>query len=203
MKAINVNCWDSNRHLYADSPEKKSYSQHTNIFAFLTGMKTDPEFMQRVLQDKSLIQTTLYFKFYLFRAIKKAGIEEQYIELLKPWYDMIHNGLTTFAEKPDPTRSDCHAWSASPLYDFFTILAGFEPVKPGYRKFITTPSLGNLKWIEGEFPTPQGKIYFSYKKLPNQGLEGRIYLPNKTSGELIWRKKTIKLKPGMQIISIK
>jgi hypothetical protein len=36
-------------------------------------------------------------------------------------------GLTTWAEQPEPTRSDSHAWSAHPNFDFLTIVAGIRP----------------------------------------------------------------------------
>ncbi|MEZ4828681.1 MAG: hypothetical protein R3C61_20710 [Bacteroidia bacterium] len=79
--------------------------------------------MQRILEDKSLIQATFYFKFYLFRALVKTGMADQYLPQIQPWRDMLDLGLTTFAEKPDPTRSDCHAWSASPNYDLLATVA--------------------------------------------------------------------------------
>jgi hypothetical protein len=41
-----------------------------------------------------------------------AGLGERYLETLAPWRDMLTMGLTTFAERPEPTRSDCHAWSS-------------------------------------------------------------------------------------------
>ena len=59
----------------------------------------------------SLTQATFYFKFYLFEALKKTGLGDQFLAQLKPWRDMLAIGLTTFAEQPDrsdgpSTRSD-------------------------------------------------------------------------------------------------
>ena len=51
--------------------------------------------------------------------------------------------LPTFAEKPDPTRSDSHAWSAPPNYNFLALVAGIrghdvtdEQFKEGYARAI-------------------------------------------------------------------
>jgi hypothetical protein len=68
--------------------------------------------MTKVLDDASLTQATYYFKFYLFRALQKAEMGDRYLDLLAPWRAMLDLGLTTWAETPDPTRSDSHAWSA-------------------------------------------------------------------------------------------
>ncbi len=48
----------------------------------------------------------------MFRAMKKAGFAEEYLDQLAPWHEILALGLTTWAEKAEPTRSDCHAWSA-------------------------------------------------------------------------------------------
>ena len=55
-------------------------------------------FMTRVLDDRSLTQATYYFQFYLFRAMKKAGLGDDYLAQLGPWRQMLDLGLTTWAE---------------------------------------------------------------------------------------------------------
>jgi hypothetical protein len=51
-------------------------------------------------------------------------------DTLDPWRAMLAQGLTTWAENPEPTRSDSHAWSAHPNFDFLTIIAGITPAAP-------------------------------------------------------------------------
>src|SRR6266851_685891 len=38
------------------------------------------------------------------------------MQLFGPWREMVSLGLTTWAEQPEPTCSDSHAWSAHPNY---------------------------------------------------------------------------------------
>ena len=80
-----------------------------------------------MLDDPSLTQATYYFQFYLFRAHEEGGPGRRYLERLGPWRQMLDLGLTTWAETPEPTRSDSHAWSAHPNYDLLTTVAGVEP----------------------------------------------------------------------------
>jgi alpha-L-rhamnosidase len=48
---------------------------------------------------------------------------------------MLNRGLTTWAETADPTtRSDCHAWSASPNYELFRTVLGIDSAAPGFRR---------------------------------------------------------------------
>ena len=102
----------------------------------------------------------MYFRVYLTQALKKAGLANNYLETLGLWREMLDLGLTTFAEKPDPTRSDCHAWSASPNYDFLATVAGIEPASPGFKTVKVEPHLGKLNQIKGNMPHPQGAIWF-------------------------------------------
>ena len=107
---------------------------------------------------------------------------------------MLGLGLTTFAEKPDPTRSDCHAWSASPNYDFLSTIAGIEPASPGFKTVKIEPHLGTLTQIEGKMPHPAGTISFSLKRKGNSGIEGEITLPENLAGTFIWNGKSMKLE---------
>lgn len=89
---------------------------------------------ERIVEDPSITQTTFYYKFYLIRALKKVGLADRYTQMLEPWQRMIDMGLTTFAETPEPTRSDCHAWSSSPNYDLLATVCGVEPAAPGFAQ---------------------------------------------------------------------
>jgi len=132
----------------------------------------------------------MYFRAYLAQALKKTGLADKYIETLGLWEEMIKNGLTTFAENPDPARSDCHAWSASPNYDMLATIAGIRPAEPGFRKVIIEPALGKLRFIKGEMPHPAGIIFFDLKRKDNDGITGEIKLPDGLNAIFIWKGKT-------------
>ncbi len=198
-------CWDETRNLFADTPEKKAFSQHANILAVLTDAipaDKQAEFIQRVADDKSLIQCTFYFRYYLIRAMKKAGLADQYVAQLQPWRDMLAMGLTTFAERPEPTRSDCHAWSASPNYDFLATICGIEPAKPGFRSVRIAPALGPLTWAKGTLPHPQGQIQVSFKRKDAGGIEAEITLPGSLTGTFLWNGQSVELHSGLQKIQL-
>jgi hypothetical protein len=193
-------CWDEQRRLLADTPEKRSFSQHANALAVLAGaVQGEParELVQRVLADRSLVPCTLYFRFYLLRALKAAGLGDAYLDQLGPWKDMIARGLTTFAERPEPTRSDCHAWSASPLYEFLATVCGVEPASPGFKTVRIAPHLGTLRHAEGVVPHPAGPIRVQLTREAT-GLRAQVNLPGSLTGELIWNGKTVPLHPGDQ-----
>jgi hypothetical protein len=201
-KAVYGKCWDESRGYLADTPDKKEFSMHAQIFGVLTNTipeKDQKEFVQRFMNDKSLIQPTMYFRFYLTQALKKTGLANQYLETLGLWNDMIANGLTTFAENPDPARSDCHAWSASPDYDFLATVAGIRPASPGFKTVDIEPALGKLTFIKGQMPHPLGMISFDLKRDGTEGITGTITLPEGLTGIFKWDGKSIDLKGKTEI----
>lgn len=205
LKATYERCWDGQRGLLADSPDKKTFSQHANILGVLTGMfnsQSEKVIIHKILDEKDLTEATLYFKFYLVQAMKKAGMSDGYLELLKPWKDMIAMGLSTFAETPEPTRSDCHAWSASPNYDFLATVCGITPGSKGFGTVNIAPQPGMLTSISAVMPHPKGNIVVNLKRIGAYGLEAEVTLPDGIGGQLIWRDKKIELKPGKQVLSI-
>ena len=74
--------------------------------------------MEKVLTDESLVPCSFMQRFYLFRALEAAGMYERTEGLWQTWQDFLDLGCTTFPETPYSPRSDCHGWSALPLWEF-------------------------------------------------------------------------------------
>jgi alpha-L-rhamnosidase len=156
--------------------------------------------MEKVLDDATLTQCTLYFRFYLHRALKQAGLGDRYGAQLKPWRDMLAIGLTTFAETPEPTRSDCHAWSASPNYDFLELICGVQPASPGFKTVRIEPALGQLQWAAARVPHPAGTIEVRLERRGSDGISADITLPPGLTGEFVWHGVSSPLQAGKQHI---
>ncbi|XMO85801.1 alpha-L-rhamnosidase N-terminal domain-containing protein [Algibacter sp. AS12] len=204
-KAVLEKCFDSNKGLISETPDKEAFSQHTNILGVLTNTFEDSEqavIMKKVLEDKTLFQATIYFKFYLFRALQKSGMGYKYLDLLGSWRGMIDNGMTTYGETDINPRSECHAWSASPNFDFIHLVAGIYPAEHSYKSVIIEPNLGKLDKLEVEFPHPQGMIKVLYVKAKDK-IEAQVLLPYRVNGEFKWKGKSVKLVGGKQNISLR
>ncbi len=203
-KSTYARCFNKNKNAMANTPDKNTYSQHAGIMGVLTGAVPVTEMkavMQNVLTDTSLSQATFYYRFYLTQALKKAGLSNLYYRQLQPWRGMLANGLTTFAENPDPTRSDCHAWSASPLYDFLATICGIMPATPGFATVLVQPAFGELTEIEGSMPHPSGVIQVHLKKRGKTGVTGTIKLPGGVTGNFMWNGKSMLLHSNENTIN--
>jgi len=213
--AILKQCWSEQYGLVADTPSRQHYSQHANILA--VWLDVVPRDKQKDILEKILSTTdagfhasaplppmtaaTYYFRFYLARALLQGGMGDRYLELLAPWRTMLSLGLTTWAESPEPTRSDCHAWSAHPNFDLLTIVAGIRPTTPGFDKVLIEPHLGTLQHVEAAMPTPKGNVEMKYRRAPN-GVEAQITLPKGMSGDLSWHGQKKGLREGPQTLSL-
>ncbi|MEO0468117.1 MAG: family 78 glycoside hydrolase catalytic domain [Bacteroidota bacterium] len=198
LEAIRKHCWNPEKAMFRDLPDTDIYSQHANILAILADALPESEqaaLLAKVMNDSSLIQATFYFKFYLFQAMHKLDVADHYLPQLKPWQDMLDLGLTTFAEKPDPTRSDCHAWSASPNYDLLATVAGIRPAEPGFRSVHIAPSLGELQSVSAKMPHPKGDISLDLQR-DGQKLKAQIVLPEGLTGEFEWKGQKMALSGG-------
>jgi hypothetical protein len=197
-------CWDAARGLLADTPAKREFSQHANAMAALVHLLPagqERALMERVVNDPSLIQCTVYYRFYLYRAMKAVGLGDRYVEMLAPWRAMIDLGLSTFAEQPEPTRSDCHAWSASPNYELLASVAGIEPSRPGFAAVRIAPNLGPLTWVKASMPHPRGTISVDLRRA-GQAVKGSVTLPPGLAGDFVWHGHTVALGSGRQSVDL-
>ncbi|MDF9830706.1 alpha-L-rhamnosidase C-terminal domain-containing protein [Parabacteroides sp. PF5-6] len=202
-QTIRTKYWNARKGLFADTFAQESFSQHVNALAILAGIVEGDEakeVMKRTLTDDSLIQATIYFRYYLNQALAKAGLGDQYFDNLQIWRDQMALGLTTWAEMPEPARSDCHAWGASPNIEFYRIVLGIRSASPGFEKIHFAPALGELKEVSGTIPHPKGNISASYIVTQKGQLIAAFELPADTSGEFVWKDKKYALKAGKQRI---
>jgi hypothetical protein len=196
--------WDSSRKLFADTPDKDQFSQHANSMAILAGLaegRQAHEIANTMLSDTSLTQASIYFKYYLHLALAKAGLGDGYLDWLDIWRKNIELGLTTWGEtsEVERTRSDCHAWGASPNIEFFRILLGIESDGPYFEKVKIEPHLGTIRRISGEMPHPKGRIAVSYLQ-EDSNWKMEITLPDETTGTFYWQGDSHALQEGLNTL---
>lgn len=204
LDAVKRKAFDKETGLFRDSLEHRTFSQHTNTMAILTGAVSGEQgrvIMERILDDKSLTQAGYYFSFYILEAMRETGLGNRYIEQLAPWQDMLALGLTTTPEKPPPSRTDSHAWAAHPNYGLLATVLGIRPAAAGFTSVMIKPNLGPLKKAGGEMPHPLGVIDVRLQRVGPDGVKARITLPDGLQGIFEWQGETIHLKSGVQDIN--
>ncbi|MGZ3874306.1 MAG: alpha-L-rhamnosidase-related protein [Mucilaginibacter sp.] len=205
-QTIQKRYWDPVKKLYGDTGGKNVFSQHANSLAILAGVINGPgarALGKAMLADTSLTQCTIYFKYYMHQALVKCGLGNDYLKWLDVWRNNIKTGLTTWAEISNLpySRSDCHAWGASPNIEFFRTLLGIDSYAPGFTKVKIEPHLGDLKNAGGSIPHPNGNVAVEYA-LENNVWKIKISLPQKTSGLFVWKGKTYPIKEGVNLFRI-
>jgi alpha-L-rhamnosidase len=215
VEGLRTLCGNNQYGLIADDPSHQHYSQHANILAVwldVVPKEDQKEVLEKILSTTdpgfhvtanlpSITAATYYFRFYLSRALVHAGMGDQYLQLLGPWREMISLGLTTWAESPEPTRSDSHAWSSHPNFDLLTIVAGIRPKAAGFESVIIEPHLGALMHVDANLLTPRGMVGVQYRREAN-GIKAQITLPTGMSGELVWKGRETLVHEGKQTLRL-
>jgi alpha-L-rhamnosidase len=222
-------CWVASRGMLADNPDQKIYSQQANILGVLFDV-IPKDRQQDALRHMIAIEpgttpdgvlsASYYFRYYLARALDEvdkrtnqahAGMADDYLQSLAPWRKLLPLHFSTWPEIPGDTRSDSHAWSAHPIYDMLTLVAGIEPASPGFATVRIAPHLGALDHLSATFPHPQGDIRVEYHYTSSYGdpqtrggstFHAKITLPATVSGVFHFDARNWPLKPGDNRIDI-
>uniref|UniRef100_Q01NB3 Alpha-L-rhamnosidase n=1 Tax=Solibacter usitatus (strain Ellin6076) TaxID=234267 RepID=Q01NB3_SOLUE len=195
--------WDSGRQLFADTPAKQKFSQHTNTLAVLANVVEGSEardLMLRILTAHGLAKGEMYFKFYIHQALAKVGEGDRYLDLLDDWRGMLATGLTTFAEVVDrpghPSRSDCHAWSASPDIEILRTVLGVDSAAPAFTRVLVMPHLGKLNYVDGSVPTPRGPVDVRVEAT------GSVSVTTPVDGLFVWQGTRRDLRAGSNVFRL-
>jgi hypothetical protein len=186
IDAVNKLCFDKSLGLYVDMPGTKFISQHTNSWAIISdavrGKKAEA-LGKELFENGKMSKATLYFAFYLFRAWEKTGNYGLFWKQLENWKSVLKWNFTTFPEIPfEHTRSDCHAWSASPIFEFISCILGVKPGSPGFETIVLSPHLSEYRKISGKAPVGAG----------GETIEIDLELSEKNEMLLSFRMKTAK-----------
>ncbi|KAF7595498.1 hypothetical protein BBP40_005834 [Aspergillus hancockii] len=156
--AIRTHCYDG--HCFTDSTadvaDELSYSQHAQVFAVLS--RTAPvddwaRLLTESFTDPRFSKCSYMMQFYALRALSLAGddvYESFWPRQWNPWRNMLANNLSTWEEDDVRQRSDCHAWSSVPIYEYCMELAGIQPLAPGYARVLFKPRLGLSEGIQAK-----------------------------------------------------
>jgi hypothetical protein len=192
-------------HNRKDGMLSESVTRYANMFAILFDYVANEKKQKirdhEIMNQEVLPITTPYMKFYELAALCEIGEKEKAIGFVKDyWGGMLSLGATTIWEAYDPTQSGdehyemygrpfgkslCHAWGANPVYLFGKYLLGVKPTSPGYKTWLSEPSLAGLEWINGKVPTPGGiiEIFMDWKNVRIQSAEGKGILRLKSKNQ--------------------
>jgi alpha-L-rhamnosidase len=197
-------CWNAQRGLLAETPDRSSFSQQANILGVLYDVipkQQQQDVLKKVLAIEpgttpgGVLSASYYFRFYLARALDHAGMADEYLSSIEPWRKLLALHFSTWPEIPGDTRSDSHAWSAHPIYDLLTLVAGIEPATPGFATVRIAPHLGALPSLKAAYPHPEGTIQVDYRRA-GSGLDANVTLPGKLTGTFVFGGRSWPLKPG-------
>jgi len=207
-EAVNELCRNQDG-FYTESPDNKQVSQITNILAILADATSGDEakqLMSKLLEPKDWFgQVDLFLHLYLFEAMDKTGLQEQFLPQLSEWELMKERGMTTFAEVPlewgeEKQRSECHPWSSSPNVFLFKTVCGINPTSAGHKTVEIAPSFGELRQIKAVYPHLLGNIEMNLNK-ENSKLIGEISIPSGMEAIFFWNGKKQILAHGKNKIN--
>lgn len=203
VDSIQKLCWDDEARLYREGPQCRQFSQHAQAWAVLNGMlgmDAGQKLMTRALNTPQIVPCSFATSYELFRALEATGLYHLTQPLMERWANLLEWDCTSCPEEPENGRSDCHAWSALPMYEFMRSIAGIHPGEISWRTIAVRPNMEYLPNALGKAATPKGIVYFDYQK-NDDVIVYRLTLPDMLYGKLFTKSGTeYSLHPGENII---
>ncbi|MCM1236419.1 MAG: hypothetical protein NC489_40590 [Ruminococcus flavefaciens] len=167
LERVQELCWDAEYRMYREGPAFGQFYQFTQSWAVLNGMLEGEEaaaLMERSFDADKVLQCNFSTSYELFRACKKAGRYGLTVRQMQRWIDLIGENCTTCPETPQDSRSECHAWSALPMYEMICSFAGIRTDIQKDAVLEICPHMEYLPDITGDVVTDRGTIHFDYRK---------------------------------------
>jgi hypothetical protein len=196
--------WRPEAGLVADDLAGSRFSEHAQCLALLCDLLDGPDrarVVEGLLTTPHLVRATVYFSHYYFEALRHVGELDRANARLDFWRSLPAMGLKTVLEQPEPSRSDCHAWGAHPLFHAYASFLGARPSAPGFARIRVAPQPGPLKMLRGRMPdAADGFIDFDLSF--EAGIRGQLTLPDGLSGDLLWKGATLPLEAGKNRVDL-
>lgn len=174
-QAVRGSAWSEQEGLFLEGPGRTfdGLSQHTQAMAILSGAASTAQtrrILERLTADPVLHRMKFMQSYYLARALEQAdGYAAFGDHVLALWREALDKHVSTWPEYPDPTRSDCHAWSSWIAADFVTCGLGIRPFTPGFQEILVAPRTEVGLYARGWAPTPMGRVTVDWRKDRDSG----------------------------------
>lgn len=190
LKQVEQLCWDGERGMYREGPSFMQFSQHAQGFAVITGLakgERAKQVLTAAIEGEDVLRCSFSTAYEWFRALALSGMYDKAFLNLNRWIELPGRGYTTCPEEPQNERSECHAWSALPLYELMRCIAGVHPKDGDWNQIAVQPHLGDLPDLEGSASTPKGAVEFSYRQEKGEwvyevllpaGADGSFFTPD-------------------------
>lgn len=180
LHAVQRLCWDPERGMYREGPDFRQFTQMAQAWAIRNNMadsETARGILLRAIASEDCLQCSFSTAFEWFRALEQAGLHKEMRQFLNEWIDLLALDCTTCPETPKQARSECHAWSALPMYEMVRTMAGVQLEGNTWDQIRITPRLMDLPDLEGTVATPKGSIQFCYRRTEGNKLRYTLMLP--------------------------
>ena len=198
-------CFDGT--LFTDGPAEErraGYSQVAQIWGILAIPGFDGDDKIRVLRrafepNTSLAKCSYPQMHYGFRALAQTSLyDEYYHRLWEPWRAMLDRHLITWEEDDINARSDCHAWSSLPIYEYLQEVIGLWGVGPAFERLLFAPRIGLYNTVDGQVVLGSiGTAKCEWHRSEN-GTRVKLRLPIRRSVQMRFGDETIDLGEGVE-----
>lgn len=195
-------CWDAERGMYREGPSYQEFSQHAQSWAVLNDMLPKEEaaaVMRRSFEEQDVLRCYFSTCYELFRACEKAGCYGLTGTRMEWWIRLLEEHCTTCPETPSNSRSECHAWSALPMYELLAVIAGIRRESGHPDLVVVRPHMDYVPNLEGMLISEYGEIVFRYRP-EGKWMRYEITLPKGMRGQFLKTEGTVELKAGKNII---
>lgn len=180
LERVQKCCWDPERLMYREGPEFLQFFQLTQSWAVLNGMldkNAAMALLYRTFEEQDVLQCNFSTCYEFFRACEMAGCYEITKKHMEKWIELIGENCTTCPETPQDSRSECHAWSALPMFEMIYSIAGIRANIQKENTLEICPHMEYLPDIAGDVITDRGTIHFDYRKTDN-GVCYELWIPD-------------------------
>jgi len=185
--------WDEDKQLFADAytndMRSKQFSEHGNAMALACNIATpeqakiianallEKDNHNYIKRENGITMVSPAMSYFLHKGLADYGYEEASLQLLYDrfkqmlnpetngtlWEEWWRHGTGRTGKFQERTRSDAQTESVFPPALIAEYIFGLKPTKPGMKEVVISKPNFNLGNIEGEFPSPQGKLSIHWK----------------------------------------
>ncbi len=167
LESVRRLCWDEGKGMYREGPACSQFTQHAQAWAVLNGLvkgEAAKALLTSAIEEETCLKCSFSTAYEWFRALEKAEMYGAMRDGLNDWIALLELDCTTCPETPRQSRSECHAWSALPMYEMMRTMAGVTAEGIGWEHVRIAPHPMDLEDLQGKAVTPKGDISFRYEK---------------------------------------